>query len=319
MYHINDRRIHNIAPDQFVFWTPPEGRFVTTGPEQEEVPLPRVPLPIKKDYADDEPSDNAVGESVYDYLRRFPDCEHNLEFAELLRDAYPHYLSDLGAHAVMLDAKDVEPAYIHRKLTALKILRLLDRNNPGLLFQLCKGYYELALTFNELPNCHRLLVNAMGFGQDLVKLEPDNRIALNILAEIDMLYCDYPSAANKWLRLKEIVEDPDRIAEIDANLAKCQAREMPQRTLVEDLESVGKAMQLYAAGNYEMATFILERIEEDQVFVSEFPQAAEFFYLLGMCRIKQNDLSGAFESLSHALDIRPDHEGARQALEDLHN
>jgi len=307
---------HNLTTEQFIFWTPAPERTAKVGPEQCEVPLPGLPLPINRgDFEEGSPSDSAIGQGVYDYLRQFPDCEHNQAYAELLRDAFPHLLSDLAAHAVMLDAKEVDPAYVVRKLTALKILRLLEPDNKGLLHQLSRGFYELALTLTELPNCRRYLLEAMRAAHQLHKLDQDDLAVLQLLAEIDMLFCDYPSAARYWERLQQ-VDDPQLTKRAAHQLSVCQTRGMPDRTRVDDLEDFGHALQLYGSGNDALALSILERLEEVPEFIEEFP-SAEFFYLLGICRKQQQDQAGAFAALHRALEIVPDYQPASQALDEL--
>lgn len=286
------------------------------GADQQPYDLPLIPLPIKiKDIEGKEhPSDNAVGEGVYDYLRQFPDCQDNVAYAELLRDAYSHYLADLGAHAVMLDAKDVEPAYIYRKLTYLKILRLLEPKNAGLLWQLSQGFYDLALTFTELHQVRKYLLQAMRFGLDLVKIEADNHSVLNLLAEIDILFGDYPTAVNRFRRLVEVMDDGPARKRVVARLEACLAIGLPEHPLVDDLERIAGAMELYAAGNYALATELLERLEENEYFISEL-KSADFLCLLGMCRLKTEDRSGAFDALSQALELNPEHLKAKEVLE----
>ncbi len=291
--------------------------MIHAGPDRLAVPLPAVPLPVKRrDAGEDPPSDNAIGEGVYDYLRQFPDCRHNVDYAHLLRDGYAHFLADLAAHIVMLDKKDVEPAYVFRKLTYLKILRLLEPGNAGLLWQLCQGFYDLAMTFTELPQARRHLLDAMRFGQLLVKLEPDNVAVLNLLAEIDILFGDYPAAIKRLKRLLELVENAESSGKINSRLQSCIEIGFPDHCLVDDLEKVADAMQLYAAGNYPLATEILERLEIDDYFTAEL-KSADFLCLLGMCRIKTGDKGGAFEALTNALEIDPHHEQARQALDSI--
>ena len=84
-------------------------------------------------------------------------------YAELLRDAFPHYIADIGSHAVMLDARDVSAAYLHRKINLLKILRLLDAQNPGLAFLLGKTSFELLHEVAEFANCRKYLLEAHGY------------------------------------------------------------------------------------------------------------------------------------------------------------
>ncbi len=321
-------KTNNLDPKHFVFWQPPASYMIHVGPDQQPVRLSQIPLPIKCtdlkasfDNNSANPSDNAIGEGVYDYLRQFPDCLHNVTYALLLRDGYSHYLADLAAHVVMLDAKDVEPAYIFRKLTYLKILLLLDPVNSGLLSQLSQGFYGLAMTFTELPQVNRHLLEAMRFGQDLLKLKADDQSALNLLAEIDILFGDYPAAITKFRRLLASLSDQksakadQKIAErIEARLESCLEVGFPDHPLIDDLERIGDAMQLYAAKDYSLATELLERLEEDDYFMSEL-KSADFLCLLGMCRIKSGDQAGAFDALSQTLEIEPEHEQARKVIE----
>lgn len=310
-------RSDNLAPDAFVFWEPDGQRTVRVGPEQLEVRLPDLPLPINgRDGLEQGPSDSAIGQGLYDYLRRFPGCPHNQAYAELLRDAYPHLLADLAAHAVLLDAKDVEPAYVLRKLTALKILRLLEPNNKGLLHQLGHGFYELALTLTELPRCRRYLLEAMRAALDLHRLDPQDLATLELLAEIDMLFCDYPSAARRWQTILDLAGDVRLVPKAAAQLAICRVRDMPERTRVDDLEDFGQALQLYGGRNYLTALVILERLEEMPEFIEAFP-SADFFYLLGMCRMHRDDQAGAIDALDRALTIAPGHLLAREAFDEL--
>ena len=313
---LTDLNRNNLDPHKFVFWQPPADRAIHVGPDQKPVSLPQRPLPIKREDMDNGPSDNAIGEGVYDYLRQFPDCLHNTDYAELLRDGYAHFLADLAAHVVMLDKKEVEPAYVFRKLTYLKILHLLEPDNTGLLWQLSQGFYGLAMTFTELPQVRRHLLNAMRYGQDILKLQAADHAALNLLAEIDILFGDYPAAISKFGRLLESHPDQKTAQSIDARLESCVQVGFPDHPLVADLECIGEAMHLYAAKDYRRATELLERLEEDNYFMTEF-KSADFFCLLGMCRIKTGDRAGGFDALSQALEIAPDHLQAREALESI--
>jgi len=268
------------------------------------------------DEAEVYPGDNAIGEGVYDYLRQFPECLNNQEYVELLRDGYSHFLADLAAHVVMLDKKEVEPAYVFRKLTYLKILRLLEPDNAGLLWQLAHGFYALALTFTELPQVRRNLLDAMRFGQNLLKLKPEDPAALSLLADIDILFGDYPTAINRLRKLLDLLTDEATLTKINARLERCVEIGFPDHPLMDDLECIGHAMQFYSSENYPLATELLERLEEDAYFMSEL-KSADFLCLLGMCRLKMDDRSGAFDALSQALEMDPEHDQARVVLESV--
>ena len=308
----------NLDPQKFIFWQPPEGYVVHFGADQEKFTLPQLPLPIKiKDIEGEEhPSDNAVGEGVYDYLREFPDCQHNTEYAEILRSAYSHYLADLGAHAVMLDAKDVEPAYVFRKLTYLKILYLLEPDNLGLASQLARGFYDLAMTFTELAQVRRFLLQSMRYGQEIIKIAPDDQSALNLLAEIDILFGDYPTAINRLNRLIGILEDGQAKEKVQNRVDACMAIGFPDHPLIDDLEKIADAMEFYTAGNFSLAAEIMERLEEDDYFLSEL-KSADFMCLLGMCRLKTGDKAGAFDALTQAVELDPEHEKAQELLDSI--
>jgi len=306
-----------LAQNRFTLWTPPKGAVVLAGAERQPVPLPESPLPLHKgDLADGPPSDAAIGQGLYDYLRQFPDCDGNTVYAELLRDAYPHFITDLASHAVMLDAKQVEPAYVLRKLTCLKILRLLDPGNCGLLRQLCRGYFELALDFGELASCRQHLREAMRFGQELLAQAKTDPQALSLLAEIDLLFGDLPAANSKWQKLAEQISDPEILARIEARRGACSCDEYPETALVDDLETIAEAMRFHALGDYARAASMLERLEEEGRLTSMLP-SADFYWLLGICRQGCGDPGGAVRALLRALELEPEHPAAQAALEAL--
>lgn len=309
--------IENLAPGRFEFWQPSVGATVSVGAEQLAVPLPAFPLPILLgDLTDESPSDAAIGQGTYDYLRQFPDCVGNLVYAELLRDAYPHFVSDLASQAVMIDAKQVDSAFIARKLTCLKILQLLDPNNHGLLHQLCRGYFELALEFSELARCRRHLREAMRFGQELLKLAPTDIHALSFLAEIDLFFGDIPAALGKWRRLVDLVDDPSTTTRIEARIASCSYEHYPETALVDDLEILAEAMHLHAVGDDRQATFLLDNLEIQGRLMSILP-FADFYWLLGVCRQGCGDPAGACIALQKALELDPDHAASQAAMVSL--
>lgn len=302
-----------VKPD-FLLWTPPPGRFVTAGPQQRQVPLPAVPLPLHRhDLAGKEPTDDAVGRGVYDYLRQFPDCPHNVLYAALLRDAFSHFLADLGAQTAMLDRKEVDSHYARRKINGLKILSLLEPENPGLLLAIGIGYYDLALTFAELPDCRSHLLAAIGFLRRALAAAPGHDpAALNHLGQIDYFLGDYPAAARRWRTVMEKLSPGAAQEALAAKIARIDRMDAPDRPLVDGLEAIGGAMRLYGEGDFAQAALILERLEEEGTVIEEFP-AAGFCYLLGMSRGKVGDRAGAFEAFEKALVLDPDFEPAMTA------
>ncbi len=308
-----------LNPERFTFWSPEEQRMLSVGADQAEMPLPELILPINNaDLEEGDPEDAAIGQGVYDYLRQFPDCPHNTAYANLLQEAFPHYLTDLAAQAVLLDAKDVETTHVRRKLTGLKILALVEPQNAGLLLQLCRGYYELALSYEELSECRRHLLQAMRFGQELIKVASDDAYGLHLLAEIDVLLGDFPGADMKWHRALESAAEESFKERIAARIQFYSGRPWVETTLIDNLEAVHKAMELYAADNFSLALAILDRIEEEGRFAEEMP-SAEYFYLLGMCRQKNGEEKGAIKALERSLALNDQYDPARQALDALMN
>jgi tetratricopeptide (TPR) repeat protein len=156
----------------------------------------------------------------------------------------------------------------------------------------------------------------MRFGQNLLKLKPEDPAALSLLADIDILFGDYPTAMNRLRKLLDLLTDEATIKKVKARLERCVEIGFPSHPLMDDLECIGHAMQHYSAEDYTLATELLERLEEDAYFMSEL-KSADFLCLLGMCRLKMKDSSGAFDALSQALEMDPEHDQARVVLESV--
>lgn len=292
---------------RFRFWQPSPESTVLSGAERYPVPLPDCPLPIPVQSWDgsDLPDDVAIGEGLYDYLRQYPDCEHNTRYAELLREAYPHYLADLAAQIVMIDAKTVDAPYVQRKISGLKILALLEPGNAALWQHLGSSCIELGLMFAELPNSRRHLLSAMGFLQRALELQPDNIAALNLLAQLDYWFGDYPMALRRWVRVSALIPQGCARETLTDRLGKLESGDTPDHPILDDLESVGETLTLIAAGDELSALRILERLDEDGTLLRELPMA-EFYHLLGLCRERCSDLGGAFAAYEQALALDPE-------------
>lgn len=300
----------------YTFWLPPAGRTVQTGAESEQVELPQIPLPVlNSDLEGGQPSDTAIGSGVYDYLRQFPDCQHNHDYAVLLRDIWPHYLADLASQTIMLDHKVVDAPYIQRKLASLRILLLLSPDNPGLLLQLGLTCNELAMMFTELGSCRKNLLQALNYFSRVQELQPNEAASLNGLAQIDYLLGDYPSALQRWQRVFELVQDPSVSAAIAARIEHLQQTQPPERPLVSDLEDIGEAMRLLVSHGEQEANAILERLFASGL-ADEFPNP-EFYTLLASSRERTGDSDGARAAYIQALELDPEFQRASEELERL--
>lgn len=305
-----------LDPVEYDFWLPPEGMTLTTGPNNEEIAVPQILLPIQKKSLLETatPSEKVVGESLYAYLRRFPDCPHAAEYATILKTAYPFYIADLGSEIIILEAKLVDPPHIRQKINMLKILSLLEPVNFGLLQRIGIAYFELALTYSELIHVRRELSSSRLWLEKARRQRPEDLENLNYLAQICYFTGAYPQAKLYWRIITDKLEDGESKAELQDRIERIESNQLPSAPLLESLEGVGVAMEHYQVEEYAEACRIMEKVEEEGSLPRELPNP-EFFYFLGLCREKNEDLSGAFESFSNALGQDPQHEASQQGID----
>lgn len=300
-----------LDPVEYRFWMPPEGMTITTGPDNQEIVIPQIPLPVHAAalQKSSKPSEKAIGEGLYDYLRRFPDCPCNDDYAKILQAAFPFYIADLGSQVIMLDAKEVDPPYIRRKIAMLKILALIEPDNFGLLQRIGIAYFELALIYTELIHVRRELGAARLWLEKARRLQPEDIGALNYLGQVCYISGAYAQAKLYWQIVVDKLEEGGPKSELQARIARIDDGNLPQQPLITSLEDVGIAMEHYHLAEYQQACTIMERLEESDSMPREMPNP-EFYYFLGLCREKSKDLAGAFEAYGKTLELDPQHEAA---------
>lgn len=305
-----------LDPVEYRFWTPPDGMTLTIGPDNQEIELPQIPLPLHTAALESspEPTEKMIGEGLYDYLRRFPDCPDNGKFAGILEKAYPFYIADLGSQVIMLEAKEVDPPYIRRKIAMLKILALLEPENFGLLQRVGIAYFELALIYTELIHVRRELDNARLWFEQARRIKPEEIGNLNYLGQVCYLTGAYPQAKLYWQIVVNQLAEGAAKQELQTRIDAIVSGKLPGRPILEDLEAIGIAMEHYGAQEYPEACLIMERLEEEGSLPEALPNP-EFFYFLGLCRTKTGESAAAFESFSKVLELDPQHEAARQQLD----
>ncbi|PLX88542.1 MAG: hypothetical protein C0618_04090 [Desulfuromonas sp.] len=305
-----------LDPVEYRFWTPDPKTTITVGADEIEVPLPEIPLPIgvAESPEGEQPTDKQIGVGLYNYLRRFPDCPRNIAYAHLLNDAYSYYISDLGSQIIMLDAKDVDPPYVRRKISYMKILALLQPKNPGLLQRIGIAYFELALIYSELIHIRRELLNAVAWLKKSLVLVPQELTALNYLGQICYLLGDYPAVSRYWQGVVDQLPEGEARTALKARLHRIATADLPEVPLVVDFEAIGMAMEHFHQQEFDEARLIMDRLEEEGSIPREMP-SPEFYYFLGLCREKAADSAGAFESYARAIDIDPAHEAAIEGRE----
>lgn len=303
-----------LAPEYRFYVSVPD-RFIVCGADDVRVLLPSIPLPVEID-ADShpEPTDKHLGASLYNYLRRFPDCPYAADYARLLKDAFPYYLSDIAAQIIMLEAKDVDAPYIRRKISYLKILLLLEPQNPQLLQKLGIACFELAMIYVELLHVRREFSRALSYLQRALVLSPRDTTTFNYLGQINFLIGDYSAVLRFWQGVVDLLPDCAAREELNQRLTRIKNNQLPPYPLVDDLEAVGVATEHYAAREYEDAAEIMNRLAENGILPGELP-SPEFYYFLGLCREKNGQTAAAFEAFGQALNVDPHHQASIDALD----
>ncbi len=303
-----------LAPE-YRFYIPDGDRFVTIGADEEQVVLPQIPLPVEGSADPGEPpADKLIGSSLYNYLRRFPDCPRAEEYARLLQKAFPYYLTDIGSQIIMLEAKDVDALYIRRKINYLKILLLLEPENPQLLQKLGIACFELGMVYVELINIRREFSRALSYLQKSLANDPNNTATLNVLGQISYLMGDYPAVLRYWQGVIDLIPDCEARNQLQQRIEKISANQHPPQPLIDDLEAIGIATEHFAVKEFDAAAEIMNRLEEEGILPVELPNP-EFYYFLGLCREKSGEDAAAFEAFSKALETDPDHQPSSAALE----
>lgn len=299
----------------FLFWTPEIDDVVLVGPEQRAVPLPQQPLPVYAHAMQNghRPDDDALGAAIYEYLRRYPDCEEGYYLADLLRNAYPHYLADIASQVLMIDEKEVDAPFLRRKITGLKILSLLEVR-PQLFYQLGRSYFDFATMFTELPHCRNHLLAAREYLRRALQLEAADPASLNLLAQIEAWFGMKDEAVRLWQQAATLVVEPTRSALLQ-RAAELQIAPM-ESPLIDELEALGETLVLIGSGDFAQALGILERLQEQGRVMAELP-APEFYYLLGHCREQCNDPGQALVAYVEALELDPEFAPARTGFDRL--
>lgn len=308
-------KIFNGNDGDFLFWTPGVDDVVLVGPEQRAVPLPAQPLPIYSHATQGggRPDDDALGAGIYEYLRRYPDCEGGYYLADLLRNAYPHYLMDIAAQVVMIEEKEVDAPFLRRKLTGLKILALLEAK-PQLYYQIGRSYFEFATMFTELPHCREHLLAAREYLLRALRLEAANPATLNLLAQIEAWFGMSEEAFRLWQQAAALVDEPTRSSLLQrASELHSAHRESP---LIDELEALGETLLLIGSGDFDQALAILERLQEQGRVMAELPMP-EFYYLLGHCREKCSDPGSALVAYVQSMELDPEFAPARTGFDRL--
>lgn len=261
------------------------------------------------------PSYDAVGRGLYQALRLNPECLHAERYALIIRDAYPHHLSELITYLLMLDKKDVDVAYIDRKIAALKILSLLQPDDYRISFEIGKSYLEKGTTLSAVRMAALNLYKAFDYLEQAHSMETGDVVLAITLGEVAYLLGKYDKAEMFWHNILQSVEGKQK-ERLEGCLALIGDGILPRVAPVDYLEAAGVAFELHGMGEYEEAGAILSDILDDAVFVEKFP-LPQLNHMLGLCCEKMAQPRYAEEYFRRALTLDPDFAEARRALDAL--
>jgi tetratricopeptide (TPR) repeat protein len=248
-------------------------------------------------------------------LRANPDCVFGEKYARILQEGYPHYISEMASQILMLDKKEVDVAYLERKISYLKIFALIEPGNAGLLLEIGQSYMDKGLNLSALLQTTASLYRAEEFLRKAIRLSPDEQIISYRLGEVFYILGKYDDALSCWsgiLDQKMACEGKD----LAGRCERIEAGILPKVPVVDYLEAIGAAFDFHMNGEFAEAAGILYDVLEDDVFREEFP-LPEISYVLGLCCSGMGMPRYAEDYFREALRMNPDYEDARSALDNL--
>jgi tetratricopeptide (TPR) repeat protein len=266
----------------------PTADFILTGRDG-MVCIPwegRPPIPLlEEDFPSVEggiaPDYDMVGRGIYQALRHNPECSFAADYAAVLKEAYPHIISELGGQIIMLEAKEVDTPYLDRKVNFLKIMALLDPENAGLQLEIARSLSDKG---SRLSTLHQAIGSWYGAEKALKKaleLDPANHHAAYEYGEALYVLGRYEKAAIVWQGITAGLGIAEQ-RRIEARIAAILAGKLPLVPPVDYLTAISVAVEAHHAGRNDDAAAIIEDVLADPVFAEQFPMN-EIYYLLGTC------------------------------------
>ena len=273
--------------DGIRYFTPSPGFILTGRDGMVAIPWddkPPVPL-LNEDFPAGEehvmPDYDMVGRGIYQALRLNPECTFAGEYAAILKEAYPHIISELGGQIIMLDAKEVDSPYLDRKINFLKIMALLDPDNAGVPLEIARTYCDKG---SRLGTLHHSVDSWYGAEKALKKtleLDSTNQHAAYEYGEALYVLGRYEQAAEIWQHLPGTLPPPEQ-RKIETRIAAILAGKLPLVPPVDYLTALAVAVESHHTGRTDEAAAIIEDVLADPVFAQQFPMD-EVYYLLGTC------------------------------------
>lgn len=273
--------------DKIRYFTPPPG-YILTGRDglvhihwsgRSPIPLLEEDYPLAE--AGGSPDYDMVGRGIYQALRHDPDSACAPEYAALLKEAYPHIISDLGGQIIMLDAKEVDTPYLDRKINFLKIMALLDPFNAGLPLEIARTYADKGSRLSAMHQAVSCWYGAEEYLKKSLLLNPNDRHTAYEYGEALYVLGRYERAADVWSEALPLF-DPSSRARVEARIAGILAGRIPKVPPLDYLTALSVAVEEHHAGRDDEAAAIIEDVLSDPVFAEQFPMN-EVYFLLGTC------------------------------------
>lgn len=283
----NEQQSQSTKMEGIIYFTPPEeyqlcgrdGRVAIQWAGKPPVPL------LEEDFAAAEasgaPDYDMVGRGIYQALRLNPDCVGAAGYAAILKEAYPHIVSDLGGQIIMLDAKEVDTPYLDRKINFLKIMALLDPDNAGLPLEIARTYVDKGSRLSSMQHAVPCWYAAEKQLKTSLDLNPGDIHAAYEYGETLYVLGRYEQAAEVWSELIDLVGPAER-ARVDARIAGILAGKLPMVPPLDYLTALAVAVEQRHNGFVDDAAAIIKDVLSDEIFADQFP-LNEVYYLLGTC------------------------------------
>ncbi len=244
------------------------------------------------------PDYDMVGRGIYQALRLNPECAGAAWYAAVLKDAYPHIISELGGQIIMLEAREVDTPYIDRKINFLKIMALLDPDNAGLQLEIGRGYVDKGSRLSSLQDAVNSWYSAEKHLKMALALDPDDRTAGYEYGETLYVLGRYQQAAEIWSGLIPLLEPGER-ARVEARIAGILAGKLPMVPPLDYLTALSVAVEQHGNGFSDDAAAIITDVLADPVFAAQFP-LNEVYYLLGTCYQEAGLMAEAAEAFKRS-------------------